>query len=616
MENDGRRECVKTSTGKYLKVLLFLVGILVLFFSGSTKAEAKQKVNQMQILIQLDQQGNAHITENWNVTMTKGTEIYKTFVPEKQQKVNNFSVAMDGVPFKRDPYWDINGDLGDKAFMYGNNKGLTNNKFELNWGATRMGTHDYQIKYDVSNFVIQTKTAQMILWEFVAQGQKIFPKNISVTIEDPHYKFSPQKGNGIWGFGFSGKTSFKNGRLYTKNTIPLLKKDRVKLLVKLPPNLYGTHKVSRRTFASYAKEAFSGSGYTERSYHAGRTFKHNYVLILLKYSLFKIVFAFIIVLYYRKKYYHQRYPSFGNLQTRNEHKYEADIPADNIFQLYIFYEMFVGNEERIRKNFIKAALLEMVRKKYIKLKQIEKRVQASLFTEDTAESNEEIVFVLTANGPDEQQPRIIRQMTQILLEIGAKQNGIIRQKDITRYFDLHAGVLMKLSRELYSYSKEYLLENNLVKDIEDLPEIKDKKALKREERFAGKHKGLVLTDQGIVVLTKLARLKNYLDLLSEAKKRGKLPAVFSEDPAHFDKLMIIAVTFNMLDDFEKGVKAVYPDYRKLSLFYQLVLRPILANYNMTNRAHDYDSFDRDDSFFGGGDVGGSSGGSSGGGGFR
>src|SRR5699024_1593867 len=133
--------------------LLFLACIVSFFVLGnSQKVVAEQTVNRMNIDVSLNDQGTATITENWSVTADEGSEIYKVVKLVGPQALSNYQVSMDGRQFNRQLNWQTDDNRKQKAYKFGQHGN------ELNWGITKYGTHQYTIRYQISNFVEQTAT--------------------------------------------------------------------------------------------------------------------------------------------------------------------------------------------------------------------------------------------------------------------------------------------------------------------------------------------------------------------------------------------------------------------------------------------------------------------------
>ena len=106
-------------------------GIFIFLFS-STLVNASNKIYNIDMNIYLDEQGNANITEIWDVKGSNGTEWYKGYGNVGQMQVKDFTISMDGKELKERYWWDVNQSLEEKKGYYGINK--TNIGFELCFG--------------------------------------------------------------------------------------------------------------------------------------------------------------------------------------------------------------------------------------------------------------------------------------------------------------------------------------------------------------------------------------------------------------------------------------------------------------------------------------------------
>ena len=99
------------------KIFLF---ILMLFIIVPISVSADSMYN-IDIYIYIDQDGNANITEVWDVKADSGSEWYKTMYDLGNSELSNYEVYMDGEKLTYKDSWDVNETLSSKSGYYGIN---------------------------------------------------------------------------------------------------------------------------------------------------------------------------------------------------------------------------------------------------------------------------------------------------------------------------------------------------------------------------------------------------------------------------------------------------------------------------------------------------------------
>lgn len=136
---------------------VFLATIIFLIKTFSVNAST---IDSIKVDVILDDNGNAHIEELWNVNTDTGTELYKPITNLVNSKISNFKVSLNNKYYVFYNVWDVNRTFTNKSYKNGINK--IDNGIELCWGISKYGTNTYNISYDVSNFVYNLNDAQII----------------------------------------------------------------------------------------------------------------------------------------------------------------------------------------------------------------------------------------------------------------------------------------------------------------------------------------------------------------------------------------------------------------------------------------------------------------------
>ena len=206
------------------RILLFIMMILMPL---GVKADTIKSID-MQINIAKD--GTASITETWVAKADSGSEWYKTMYDLGNSELYDFTVSMDGKELT-EKHWDVDESIQEKAGYYGIN--YADRGKELCFGKTDYKEHTFVLTYKLSNYIFNTKDAQVLYWTLIppVNTQK-FNVNINgySKLEDTW---------DLWGFGYKGYAYIENGKALLSNEDGL-DNEYVVALLKFPLNTFDT----------------------------------------------------------------------------------------------------------------------------------------------------------------------------------------------------------------------------------------------------------------------------------------------------------------------------------------------------------------------------------------
>ena len=189
-----------------MKKIKLFIAFTFLFFFSTLNVNAANEINQIDVNLTLDENGNAHIVEKWDVKTEDGTEIYKSLGDIGKMEVSNFNVVDDdNQTYTSIETWDISETFENKKYKNGinNNSGI----LELCWGISEYGNKVYTISYDLSNFVFQTNDSQIIYYT-VFVDTEIKPNDIYFTM---NYETQFESTLDVWGYGYKGYAYVEDG---------------------------------------------------------------------------------------------------------------------------------------------------------------------------------------------------------------------------------------------------------------------------------------------------------------------------------------------------------------------------------------------------------------------
>ena len=158
------------------RISKYVILAIIMLFSINVKADS---INEIEMKVYLDNNGNAIVEEVWDASITKGTEGYRPFSKLDNITITDFTVTDDtGVTYESLEKWNVNASFTEKSYKSGIN--YTNNGLELCWGISNYGNKKYILKYKINNLVTQYTDNQGIYFNFLNLKQKI--KKVKITL--------------------------------------------------------------------------------------------------------------------------------------------------------------------------------------------------------------------------------------------------------------------------------------------------------------------------------------------------------------------------------------------------------------------------------------------------
>ena len=264
---------------KKCKYFLLLLMVLIPF-----KVNADH-IYGVKMEVFINKEGNASIKETWKVKADSGSEWYKQILNLGESKLTNFKVSMDNKELTYKSNWNVNGSIEEKAGYYGIN--YISNGLELCFGKKDMKSHTFILTYDISNYIFNTKDAQVLYFT-------LFPKftadSFDVTVKS-YYDFPDNLD--VWGYGYKGYAYVKDGTMLMSNE-GSLDDEYVVLLVKFPLNTFSTnYQVENfNNFEEILGDAKEGSFHYDYDDYNDYNNNYNY-----KPSLFARIIPYIVIIF-------------------------------------------------------------------------------------------------------------------------------------------------------------------------------------------------------------------------------------------------------------------------------------------------------------------------------
>ena len=228
----------------------------LLFIAFSNKVLATNYIHNIDIDIYIDENGNANITETWDVDGDNGTEWYKVMNNLNNSKLSDFTVMMDDSPLQY-KNWNVSENLKQKRGYYGIN--YTSNGLELCFGKWDYNRHVFTLNYTLSNYIFNTNDSQVLYWNLIDKLSDVSFEDFSVTVSS-YYDFPSDME--IYGYGYVGRVDVLDGKI-TMHNIEKMNDSYVTLLAKFPLNTFNNSSIRSEynTFDDVLKAAKSKTGF-------------------------------------------------------------------------------------------------------------------------------------------------------------------------------------------------------------------------------------------------------------------------------------------------------------------------------------------------------------------
>ena len=227
-------------------LVLFLVPSIIL----------ANEINNIDMKIYVDNNGTAHVTEEWTTELNEGTEGYKPYYNLGESKISNFKVSMNGKEYTYNSDYDVNASFDEKKYTNGFN--YVNDGVELCFGITKYGKNTYTLSYDISNFVLNTSDGyQMIYWTLFPKNYNPSPKRVYIKI---YSDFKYADNLDVWGYGkYGAPTYVYDGYIEMDSESTVSSSEYMTILVKFPANTFTLSTTLDKTFDEYLNMANEGS---------------------------------------------------------------------------------------------------------------------------------------------------------------------------------------------------------------------------------------------------------------------------------------------------------------------------------------------------------------------
>ena len=576
-----------------MKKIFKIIPLLLIIFIFPVIVKANT-INKIDMDINIDDNGTAHVTEKWVASLDSGTEGYKPYYNIGNAKITNFKVSENKEQYKFQDNWNTEGSFKDKAYKNGIN--YVSEGLELCFGISKYGNHEYTLNYDIEGFVATLTDADMIYWTLVPHNLSSKPENVHIKIYSNKY-FSNELP--VWGYGKYGATAYVYDGYIEMNSEGTLESDEyMTILAKFDKGTFNTYNTLDNNFDYYHKMAEEGAvKYTENSgnYNSGFTIM-NIVGFIFSSFIFVMIFLGII------KAAKNAGSNIGNYNLnfgKDGKKLPKDIPnvRDIPFDKDIYKTNWIAESYRLNRrktDVLGAILLKWLMEKKIEITKVQTK---KLFKE-----KEETAVVLKSDASFENE--LETKLFNMMYE--ASKDGVLETNEFNKWCgDNYEKILDWFDSVLDYQTKKYLSDKTIT--TEEITKYKIFTSIKYNVNESLKNEAI-----------KLKGLKNFLEEFSRIDDREAIEVNL------WEYYLIYAQILGIANKVAKQFKKLYPEiiennqygysYNDFIFINTFSYGSINSAETSKSRAEGYSS--GGGGFSSGGGGGGSFGGGSGGGGFR
>ncbi len=319
-------------------------------------------IHDINVNVRLYRDGSAMVSEVWNLTAGEGTEVYVPRTNLGDIEITDFSVTDEtGLMYTFENRWDTDRSLARKAGRCGFNR--ISGGVELCWGLGSYGTHEYNIRYRMSNAVKSLNDYDMIHMQLVNDELAAPPQHVKVTIEVQDTPIDTSWVR-IWGYGFHGVSSLEDGKAVYESTEPFRYESSLIALLRFDKGVFESGSVQDRDFQEVLDRAMEGSDYRE---DREKTWMEKLFDLFMSFITVIIGFCFILLPFVRMLN--------GDKLSRRQKRKILGGPADKVawyrdlpFKGDIYktdYILDLLETKRLSNGLVSAMILRMIEKGYL-----------------------------------------------------------------------------------------------------------------------------------------------------------------------------------------------------------------------------------------------------------
>ena len=234
---------------------VFLVVTLVLSCLLALPAVAQNKVHDVDITVTLATDGSAQVREVWDMTLSRGTEVYLGRENLGDIKILDLTVSDEtGETYTTDRSWDTDRSFERKKGHCGLNS--ISGGYEICWGIGEYGHRTYTVDYTLTHLVKSLDDYDMIHYQFYTPND-FQGEHVKVTISKPGFEIDTL--TRIWAFGYDGYIWREDGQVIAESENPLEPSHSIIILMRFDKGIFQSESVQERPFSVVLDRALEGA---------------------------------------------------------------------------------------------------------------------------------------------------------------------------------------------------------------------------------------------------------------------------------------------------------------------------------------------------------------------
>lgn len=468
---------------------------LLLNVALAETVSAENQLTDIDIRVDLQEDGSGTVTEHREMSMDDGTELFIVLEAMQDSELLDFSVA----GYEEVTDWDSDDSREEKAGKYGVID--TGDGLELVWGIGEYGDNTYEVTYSLSNLVRELEDGQALLWNFDTFSD-IPAENLTMEIAGPA-PFTEEDVR-FWGFGFDGDIQLVNGNIIWEAAEEVDDSNDVIVLAQFQSGFFQTQASVNMTLDEQREMAMDGSTYNKEA-------TSDTIPIILVLGIGTLAFgggsaavAYSLKVKNAKEAAGQMRNGTTRLSDNKKIVYE-EIPfhEDDLAGIaYFLHEIGKGYFE----DYFSAYLLKWANEKRIQVVTTKKE---AVFNEkfdtviqiadyETVRQRYRISFAeIAENLPLDQEVTYEMGLWVMLLD-AADTTGRVTDNSMKKWAKEHAKEVEEYANYLIDYSKDYLEEKGLLRFDEVTVWGQD-------------HEVAIANEEGDQLFDRLVQFDNYLE---------------------------------------------------------------------------------------------------------
>ena len=249
-----------------MKIVRALIAGLLLAILPCAALRA-QDIEDIDIVVGLQKNGNANVTETWTVVVPEGTQATEWYVPKFSMwkmsiYLTDFQVSENGRDFINEGNeWNVKRSRDEKAGRCGIVE-YEDGSFDLCWGYGTSGRHVWVVTYTLQNLLQSFEDGDGFNFQFVNSELAATPEHIRITVKDEAgtEEWKPQENVGVWTFGYECNNWFDGNCMISESDGRIQYGN---VMMRFEKGVYTPAKYRDITFKELKKEAFKGSDYKD-----------------------------------------------------------------------------------------------------------------------------------------------------------------------------------------------------------------------------------------------------------------------------------------------------------------------------------------------------------------